>query len=733
MKKFSLAILSIALLSACVYAASDRLDFFRHDGTFVSVLVNEINEISYLPASDNNGYDKINISRLDGQNKEFDLTGFSHINYATPTLEFLEITRVGDEHSRVVMLDCINNDGIMDSSKDNDWTAERADGIPHFITNVDLGFDAVHIVTGKYTGNIYTDYPGYVYLLEADNEDNTFGQDCWAFIMPNEPVEIKTVATERTTYVGMDFLGTYAGYPVAVGENRLLKGAETQFDITFNSNETYSVNTSDANTFSFVDLYTYNQDNKSFQYQYIAPERLDYQAEYTYGAIGQFFGTSDVMVDVHNLSIDKSENIRRYFGSKAPVQYTCAARDEYGYQYLIEVVEDNYARWYFLDNYGYIKKEASVEFLSGTSIGATCVAKVSYDGDVQLKYTLNDGEAPVFIAKGIEAGVYTSSDPESPQMTLDGFGEITFGETAYAYTIESGIVSAVIDGAIRMFIIDMSSMTYSEMQSDTWNGAESYSNESVLGAYYNNAETNSQNHVTITIDKNLMGAEKPGYASISIDLYRNPGYSNGIADCQRYIYQEATSTLIITNVLQGNASGQTERKNLIFTVSADKTQIYLTGEGENAKIYATSGGYVIADIDNALKGEIPQEEITLAAKYTGTAQFDMFGSTGDAEVALAIDADENGAEKAGYAYFTATAMGTSMIAACVEYTLDGNTLTLKAVTVGDGNYGTTTADIVFTVNQDGTLSGSGDYYGDNMNTAFMKLMLGNCTLTPVAE
>ncbi len=737
MKKITLAILSAAILSICVYAASDRLDLYRADQSFVSVLVNEISEISYLPNESNDGYDKLNIQRNDGKNIQFDMTQVSHIKYSTPTQDFLEITRTGDDHSRIVMLDCINNDGIMDSSKSNDWTAERADGIPHFITDVDLGFDAIHIVTGKYTGNVYTDYPGYVYLLESEDENNLFGQDCWAFVMPNEPVEIKSVSTERTTYVGMDFIGTYKGYPVAVGENRLIKGDKTQFEITFNGNETYQINTTDSHEFSFVDLYTYDQNNNTFQFQYIEPERLDYQAEDTYGAIGQFFGTNDILVDIHNVTVDKSENIKRYFGSKTDVEYICAAREDYGYQYLIEITEPqngNLTKWYFLDNYGYIKKEASVEFISGTTIGEACEAKVSFDGDLQLKYILEDGKAPLFIAKGNEAGTYTSSDEANPEITLDGFGEIRYGDETYSYTLESGILTVVIDGTTRLFILNFDNNTYTETQSDEWDGAITYINETVLGAYFTDGETNTQNRVTITIDHNLVGTEKPGYASISVDLFRNPGHSNGVADCQRYIYMKNSGTLILTNVLTGSSSGETVRRNLVFSVSEDKTRLYMAGEGEDAKIYATSGGYVITDINNSLVGELQSSAVAnLAAKYTGKATFDMFGSAGDADISLAIDTDKDGAAKAGYATFIASAMGTDMIAACVEYALEGNTLTLKGVTVGDGNYGTTTTDIVFTVNDNATLTGSGVYYGDNMNTALMKLILTDVVLSPESQ
>jgi hypothetical protein len=67
------------------------------------------------------------------------------------------------------------------------------------------------------------------------------------------------------------------------------------------------------------------------------------------------------------------------------------------------------------------------------------------------------------------------------------------------------------------------------------------------------------------------------------------------------------------------------------------------------------------------------------------------------------------------------------------YTFDGTTLTISSVTVGDGNYSTKSVDIVFTLNDDGTLTGSGSYYGSNMTTALMAVDLSRCTLAVPTE
>jgi hypothetical protein len=55
--------------------------------------------------------------------------------------------------------------------------------------------------------------------------------------------------------------------------------------------------------------------------------------------------------------------------------------------------------------------------------------------------------------------------------------------------------------------------------------------------------------------------------------------------------------------------------------------------------------------------------------------------------------------------------------------------------VGDGNYGTKSVDIVFTLNDDGTLTGTGSevYYGANMITAYMAVDLSRCTLAVPTE
>ena len=105
----------------------------------------------------------------------------------------------------------------------------------------------------------------------------------------------------------------------------------------------------------------------------------------------------------------------------------------------------------------------------------------------------------------------------------------------------------------------------------------------------------------------------------------------------------------------------------------------------------------------------------------------------EAAVTLSVDKDATGAEKPGFATLKVIAMGTQVFGGCVEYTFDGAALTLKGVTVGDGNYGTKVVDLVFTLQADGTLLGSGKYYGASMDTAFMSVDLGSGALAVPAE
>ena len=727
----------MACACGCTAMAQDRLDVVGADGKIKSVMVSNIEQIVYAKgdkATATDGYDQVIIKLKDGNEVVWSMAEYKQIAYKVPTKEWLEIARTNDEHSWVVMYDCINNDGVMDPNKPVDWTAERCGRMPHFNYFAEKGFDPYYTLIGQYTGVDYSKVPDFVFWSEP--EDNRLGIASWSFVMPNEPVTIAATSVERTTYDNMDFLGKYVGFPVKVGENRLYTGQEPTFSITFKGNETYNLQSQEENRLSFIDWYDYHADQNTFAYQEMPFDGLHLQDSTMYGATGQFY-QKDVLVDVHNLTVNKPENKRYYFGSKDVVNYVCAARDEYGAEYLVEATDSqNNKAWYFLSNYGASKKQATLDFYFGTTIAQQCEAFVSYDGEIQMKYLLEYNAAPQFIVKGKEAGTYTSTVAGQPDLTFDGFGYAKYGERTCNYTMESSVATVKIGEENHMFTLDMEAKTYTEVVCDEWNGPVDFVNDSIEG-YVAGEEVSKLNKVYVSLNKNLMGEAKPGFAAISIDLERYGAYINAVADCQRFIYQAEKRTLTITNVLVGMKEGGSARKNLHFQVSEDMQRLYLVGTDEETKVYATSytGSYAQLNETNALVAP-KKEEVALAKKYAG--KFDMMyfdqSSGQQADCTLLIDAeDATGKEKAGYAYLLVPFMGSNIIAGCVPYEFVDGTLTLQGMQVGDGNYGVKTADIVFTLAEDGSLTGSGLYNGSDMNSSFMAVDFSSGKFVPVAE
>lgn len=724
------ALLCGALVSATsVYALSDRMDGYRADGTFMSFMVEDIENIIYLKSATDETFDVMRVSLYDGTQVDCKMDEFSMWKYAPITNNWLEILRADDGHSRVIMLDCINNDHIMSPDKPLDWTAERAGGTPHFLYKADLGYDATYTVKGNYTGNDYTKQ-----VFWSNPEDNLLGRGCWTLFMPNEPITIETKAKERTTYLGEAFVGEYKGYQLnAKTSTRVCKSPEMTINLKYN--ESYTVVSTDEMKYNFEDLFVYNKSLGSFEYQQSDSEELKYIEGPWNGANGKFSKGDFAFVTVIDKKENKPENSRLYCTAKGDFKLSYAVRDTYGSQYMLEVTNaDGTNRWFFLDNYGYLVKDAEMNFVSGSSIMKTCEALVSYDGEVQMKYVFTEGGEPQFIAKSVEAGTY-KAEGGGEDLVLDGFGSAKLGTATYPYTVEGTVVTIVIAGEVHLYNIDLVAKTYKEAVSDEWNGGTVYKNEAVNGFFNGNA--GAKNRMNVTFNKDLMGNDAPGKVAISVEWFDDSffKYSQEVADVQSYLYDAANKTITITNVYIGSADGNRQRKNLVFKVADDMKRIYLEGEGDAVSIYSPSNAksYVTVDVQNALVCDDLAPQVALQPEYTGTLTFDYYGMPGEAAVTLSVDKDATGAEKPGFATLKVIAMGTQVFGGCVEYAFDGAALTLKGVTVGDGNYGTKVVDLVFTLQADGTLLGSGKYYGASMDTAFMSVDLGSGALAVPAE
>ena len=730
-------IFSFLLCCACMSIAqtNDRLDVLTKEGNTKSVMVDNVECIKYLRsnASESLGYNQVLITLKNGNQVIWDLNDYNEIFYKTPSDKWLEIARKNDDHSWIIMYDCINNEGVMDPNKPYDWTAERCGEMPHFNYFAEKGFDSYYTLRGMYTGTIYSDIEGFVWWSLP--EDNHIGISSWTFIMPNEPVTIAATSVERTTYNNAAFIGEYRGFPIKIGYNRLYKGkeAEAMFSINIKGNESCIIKSTDENAYNFDEWYIYNKDKNTIAYNEKTFEGVKGKGDIVYAASGSFFDENNIFIDIYNLTEDKPENMRYYFASKDMKNYVCAAKDDYGFEYLVENTDSkNLKTWYFISNYGNKKTEAFLDFKYGKSIGEMCEGFISYDGEIQMKYSLGYDSAPLFIAKGKEAGFYKSLGDDSSNLILDGFGSAEYNGKSYDYEYDGLFVKIYIYGEISLFEIDKETMKFNEVKSDEWNGPMDFINENIYGGY-SLENTNADNMATLFIDRSVTDEERKGYAKFVVDLKDNNAYNNILKDCKRYIWRADKHELILTDVLVGVETGGLVKKHLIFTVSEDMNSIYIKGDEYQTRIFSTQsiGAFVNINKENALVA--PQKK-ELSSEYKGIFKVLNFGEEcGEAECILKIDKDTDGGKKVGYASIAATFMNAYLMNTSAKYSVKNNILTLHNVIVGDGNYGTQVVDIVFFINEDGSLVGNTAYYGIEMVTALMQIDYSKGMFEPVVQ
>ena len=479
----------------------------------------------------------------------------------------LIIERTWDENCVIVMLDCINNQGTPE-----EYCSQAPGELVHFIERHDLGFEVELSVKGIESG---IDYSSEIFWSLA--EDSHLYQDSWAFFMPEESVVINGSSTENNTYANEPFIGTYTGASICIGTNNIFSPTSHQMSLTLKASTAYSFVTTDENSYECEGLYTYAQN------------RFDYDIESCTndtGIRGQFLNDDFIFIEAHYLIYDNVDNTRYYFGGKSDFEYSCVARDQYGTFFLIEANKDNQLFHFYLDVEKRTISAVNLEFEYGNSIIEDCSAKVFQNEELFLKYKYTQDETPTFIYKGKEFGSYTSENDGT--LFLDGFGEGEYNGTKSPYTISGTIVTFGEGEEALQFNINLNNRTFSIINnSEGWG---EYSVYSLNGAQISLSGTTSSNGVvTIRIDQNLMGNSKEGYAAIQIQYPGSFGrLSDMIADCQPYFYDASTSTLTITNVLQGTGSGySSERKDVVLKVSSDGKSMTFVAD----YIYSTSSPY----------------------------------------------------------------------------------------------------------------------------------------------
>ncbi len=124
--------------------------------------------------------------------------------------------------------------------------------------------------------------------------------------------------------------------------------------------------------------------------------------------------------------------------------------------------------------------------------------------------------------------------------------------------------------------------------------------------------------------------------------------------------------------------------------------------------------------------------VKLASAYHGSfplTQVSMWGG-GETPAGVNLDLSLTIDSESGTATLTGYAMDIKALDTSVEYTLDGVTLTLNSAVVGDGQYGTKSTDIAFTVENDGSLSGDNQYFCSNSTTATYRFDLSDGKMLP---
>ena len=468
--------------------------------------------------------------------------------------EYHVIEREWDDHCVISMLDCINNQGAADEF------CSQKEGFPvHFIYKCDLGYDVACTVTGKESGK---DYTGEIFWSLA--ADNHLYQDCWAFLMPGEPVVIKTVSTERNTYEGADFVGEYKGYWVTLGENNIYSHSEPSFEMELRKNEAYFVSSTDNNAYDFSGLDTVNNST-------IAGNREESRGDYVLR--GQLLEDGYAFAIIDYILHDNVDNRRFYLTGKEDFDFVCAT-DKSGNRYLLEAESAGKKSWYFIERDNQSIKKADVSFTSGSSLDDACEAMVDVIGGIEFnrtdrfRYTYENGGVPVFTYSGKEVGTYTSDKGET--LELDGFGNAKYNGIAGTYTIEAGIVTYTdATGTQTKFNINMNDKTFTVIVEST--GIKLDPVYSTTTAWISvDGQPSETGMITVAFDANYGAtATKEGYAFIQINYMETGKVKEMIGASCPYYTDAVNRTVTISNVLQGNGGWGTTKKDIVLNISED--------------------------------------------------------------------------------------------------------------------------------------------------------------------
>ena len=697
------------------------MDVYNRAGQFSSHMVEDIKHLKLGKAAGEEGYSSLIVTTPTGTT-EHKIDDLSEIQYTALDENLAhEITTVDAPNAKVRLLDWRNNTDVwgeaqIDPTKPADWRGCWYDGIPHYQVDTDKGFASEIVITGKYTGKVYTDTPGFVWW--STSSSNLLGANCYAFSMPFEPVEIKAISEEKTTYEGAPILGTFTGYQLTTKANRIAAPAEATLEMEIKANGTYVLTTTDSNEYDILDDYSWDEDKNTFAYiPYEGDLRNEIDVDAPYGITGKFNGNDILYGTIHYIVVDKYENSVRYFIVRGEADVNIASMDDDNRNILVEYIPaEGEARYFIYEAIVDYPQEVTMTFQSGKNIGEACAAMCYQNGENLFKYEYSGSGEPKFINRGKEAGTYKG---EGEDLVLDGYGLCTLGDAEGTYTIEGGVANVVINDNSTIYVVDFSAKTYAEMTSDEWDGEESYSLNEATGKYGNQEEA-AIHTMSVAFDQDLRGNSMPGYAAIKTDFVSTGGLrtTGGIADICKYIYNEKAGTVTVTNVLAGTSASTSGKRNLTFVVSADKQSMYLDDSKED-RIYGIGrdGSYWLTGEVNTLLAPEKEPELEPAAvdlkdNYSGSALLKPQGMSLEmsCNVEIKIDAES---KKASFKVSDGNLDYIDMPEA--EYLMTGYTLYIKDVPVfeiakeGTG-YVPTTKDFEFTVSEDATTLTSTEFF-----------------------
>ncbi len=435
----------------------------------------------------------------------------------------------------------------------------------HF--NTELGYefiDEVPSVTGDESDEVQYTY----WNPEAVLNGYTYHHPCWTFSMPGEAVTIQVHATEKTTYADKAFTGEYKGYQIGRGGNGNLYTGGSTLKLNLKANTSYTVTSTDENKFDFRG--EYNMDETTNRLAYVADRIYDpaYDNQdismFSHAIRGQVLEDGDLFFTAENLVENSSENYRYYYASKEDCSYTCAST-EYATYSLLEVTKGTNTKHYFFDSYNGILKDATVEFISGTSISSECEAKIIVDGTIVYKYR-NTNNHPQFIENDKMNGTYTGPNGD---LVLDGFGGATIGGQTGTYVLKNNNTLAVVTiGDVETtYVINVSAKTYTVFDPNAWNGPTQFFAQTTgtVGGAPSNAR------ITVFVGTDLQGKETPGLGGIVAEVENGTNsYYSIISATSAYEYDAVAKTITFTNMLTKTDPAQSAIRNpVIFTVSDD--------------------------------------------------------------------------------------------------------------------------------------------------------------------